>query len=217
MVLVCGVTMVNLILLAENRLLLPTEDRSTALRIGFFAQFLLIIGMAVYPALTLPSYPVYSVCKAPGRLGGLHLAAVALFFRYRRAGPVASNSSAEPYRRDGVDTLAIFRPGGTWGPIYVLTQMALFLVVGAIFLDTNTANYTWLVAICAYICFFTGLPAWAGRMMAKRHFKPFHLRAGVPPAGSCHGAVAATFWCTWPPATMAVCIRVGTFSILFAR
>jgi len=52
MVLVCGVTMVNLILLAENRLLLPTEDRSTALRIGFFAQFLLIIGMAVYPALT---------------------------------------------------------------------------------------------------------------------------------------------------------------------
>jgi len=178
MLLVCGVTMVNLILLAENRLLLPTEDRSTALRIGFFTQFLLIIGMAVYPALTLPSYPVYQFASALGGLGGLHLAAVALFSVTEEldlSRRIRQQNRTAGWRR----YLAIFRPGGAWGAIYVLTQMALFLVVGAIFLDTNTANYTWLVAICAYICFFTGLPAWVGRMMAKRHFKPFHLRAGV--------------------------------------
>ena len=37
-------TMANLVLLAENRLSLPTENRVTALRIGFFAQILLISG-----------------------------------------------------------------------------------------------------------------------------------------------------------------------------
>ena len=34
--------MVNLVLLAENRLSLPTENRVTPLRLGFLAQFLLI-------------------------------------------------------------------------------------------------------------------------------------------------------------------------------
>src|SRR6185295_11719435 len=56
MTLVCVVSMVNLILLAENRLLLPTEDRSTALRIGFFVQFLLIIGVAVFQVSSRPTY-----------------------------------------------------------------------------------------------------------------------------------------------------------------
>jgi hypothetical protein len=40
-------------------------------------------------------------------------------------------------------------------------------------------EFSWLVAICAYICLFTGLPTLGGRMMVKRHFKPFHLRVGV--------------------------------------
>ena len=41
---ICVVTMINLVLLAENRLTLPTENRVTRLRAGFFVQFLLIIG-----------------------------------------------------------------------------------------------------------------------------------------------------------------------------
>ena len=39
----CFVSMANLVLLAENRLSLPIEDRSTALRVGFFIQYLLIL------------------------------------------------------------------------------------------------------------------------------------------------------------------------------
>jgi hypothetical protein len=179
MAFVCIVTMTNLVLLAENRLLLPTEDRSTALRVGFFVQFLLIIGAAVYPALRLPSYPIFAFTIALGTLGGLHLAAVALFSvteemdlsrRIRQ-----QNRTATGWRR----YLVIFRPGGAWGATYVLVQMALFLAVGAIFLNTSSVEFSWLVAICAYICLFTGLPTLGGRMMVKRHFKPFHLRVGV--------------------------------------
>jgi hypothetical protein len=179
MALICVVTMTNLILLAENRLLLPTENRSTALRIGFFVQFLMIIGAAVYPILRNPSYPSYAFVNPLGTLGGLHLAAVALFSvteeldlsrRIRQ-----QNRTATGWRR----YLVIFSPGGAWGAIYVLAQMALFLAVGSIFLKTSSVEFSWLVAICAYICFFSGMPTWAGRMMVKRRFKPFHLRAGI--------------------------------------
>ena len=40
----CLATMVNLVLLAENRLSLPTENRVTPLRVGFLVQFLLIVA-----------------------------------------------------------------------------------------------------------------------------------------------------------------------------
>jgi hypothetical protein len=179
MTLACGVTMVNLILLAENRLLLPTEDRSTALRIGFFVQFLLIIGAAVYPTWRNPSYPIYQFASSLAVLGGLHLAAVALFSvteemdLSRRI--LLQNRAATGWRR----CLLIFRPGGAWGAVYVLAQMALFLAVGGFFLETSSVEFSWLVAICAYICCFTGLPTWVGRMMVKRRFQPFHLRAGI--------------------------------------
>src|SRR4029453_8509820 len=43
----CLVTMMNLVLLAENRLALPTEDRVTPLRVGFLVQFLAIVGFAL--------------------------------------------------------------------------------------------------------------------------------------------------------------------------
>jgi hypothetical protein len=37
-------TLVNLVLLAENRLLLPGEERATAVRVGFLLQFLLLLA-----------------------------------------------------------------------------------------------------------------------------------------------------------------------------
>jgi hypothetical protein len=179
MAVACVVTMVNLILLAENRLLLPTEDRSTALRIGFFVQILLILGAAVYPYWRNPSYSAYVFASSMAVMGGLHLAAVALFSvteemdLSRRIHQ--QNRSATGWRR----YLVIFRPGGAWGAIYVLTQMGLFLTVGAIYLKPSSTDFSWLVAICAYICCFSGLPTLAGRMMVNRRFQPFHLRAGI--------------------------------------
>jgi hypothetical protein len=179
MALGCLVTMVNLILLAENRLLLPTEDRSTALRIGFFVQFLLILGTAVYPIWRYPSYPIGAFAGTMAALGGLHLAAVALFSVTEEIDLSRrihlQNRTATGWRR----YLVIFRPGGAWGAIYVLAQMLLFLAVGAVFLKTSSTEFSWLVAICAYICCFTGLPTLAGRMMVNRRFQPFHLRAGI--------------------------------------
>ena len=47
----------QLVLLAENRLSLPTEDRVTPLRVGFFVQFLLIVAWIVGPSIGAPRAP----------------------------------------------------------------------------------------------------------------------------------------------------------------
>jgi hypothetical protein len=126
----------------------------------------------------LPTYPTFQFTSALGSLAGLHLAVVALFSVTEEldlSRRIRQQNQTAGWRR----FLVIFRPGGAWGAIYVLVQMALFLAVGATFLNINNVNFSLLVAICAYICFFSGLPTWVGRTMTKRHFKPFHLRAGV--------------------------------------
>ena len=75
---VCLATMVNLVLLAENRLSLPSEDRVTALRVGFLLQFLLIAAWTLsFDGGSLAARS--NAAQALGVLGGLHLAVVAMF------------------------------------------------------------------------------------------------------------------------------------------
>jgi len=53
--------------------------------------------------------------------------------------------------------LAMFRPGGGRGAVYVLAQMAV-LLFAAWMLGADRFKVRWLVAVCGYVCFFTGAP-----------------------------------------------------------
>ena len=74
--------------------------------------------------------------------------------------------------------LAIFRPGGGRGAAWILTQMAVLLAIG---LDAvgPAARFRWLLAICSYICFFSGVPTAVARHVFKEKCKTSYLRAGI--------------------------------------
>jgi hypothetical protein len=170
----CLASMVNLVLMAENRLSLATENRITPLRIGLLVQFLLIVGWA----LSYVDLPWQTRTRGFAMLavfGGLHLALAAMFavteelVLPRR---VLMRMQSQPaWQR----LLAMFYPGGGRGAIYILAQMAL-LVWASWMLDS--AHVWYLVAICGYICFYTGVPAAAFRLMWP-YAASFPLRASV--------------------------------------
>jgi hypothetical protein len=161
----CVATMANLVLLAENRLSLPTENRVTPLRVGFLVQFLLIAGW-VLTFINEPPRVQSNAVQALGVIGGWHLAMVAMFAVtddlivprrvLRRVTPSA------PWRR----LLAWFNPGAGWGALYVLAQMALLMATARLF-NPPKSTLRWILAICGYLCFFTGVPA-----LVFRLFKP---------------------------------------------
>ena len=168
----------NLVLLAENRLSLPTEDRVTALRVGFLGQFLLIAAWTL-SFVNEPASVRSERAQALGVLGGLHLAVVAMFTVTEDLVVPAARAAAHESRvAMAVGLLAIFRPGGGRGAIYVLAQMALFLAA-AWLLRPTWVSLRWSLAVCGYICFFTGLPAAAFRFMRPARAASFQLRVAV--------------------------------------
>jgi hypothetical protein len=170
----CLMTLVNLVLLAENRLAVPTVNRVTPLRIGFLAQFLVLAGWVLTYVGKAPRVQEDAI-GALGVIGGLHLGLVALFavtedlVLPRRA--LLEMQHAGP--RDWL--LAPFRPGGGRGAAWVLAQMALLVATGAMF-SPDGATLRWLVAICAYVCFFTGIPAFFYRWARPRGTATLKLR-----------------------------------------
>jgi hypothetical protein len=179
MVAICLTSMANLILLAENRLSPPTVDSVTPLRIGFLVQFLMIAGMIVA---SMPSTGGVSATGDPslatllGLLGGLQLATVAMF--------TVSEELTSRRRIRGLKksqwewTMVLFRPGGARGAAYVLIQMILLLGVGK-YLAPPDSDFNWLIAICGYICFFTGLPALIGQCVSPKFFRPPYTRVAI--------------------------------------
>lgn len=173
----CLASMVNFVLLAENRLTLPTENRVTRLRLGFLVQFLLIVGWT----LSFVGYPARVKSNAVDALtvlAGLHLAVVAMFtvtedlLVPRRV--LLRMKRSTPWRW----LMALFLPGGGRGAAYVLAQMAL-LLYAAWFLDATRTQLRWLLAACGYICFFTGVPAVAVRFVTPERPAALHLRVAV--------------------------------------
>jgi hypothetical protein len=171
----CLMSMVNLVLLAENRLALPSENRITPLRVGFLAQFLLI---AIW---TLPFNNVanrYAATEVLAGLGGVHLAVVAIFTLTedlvlpRRV--LLKMQGRPAWRR----LFAMFLPGGGRAALYVLAQMALLLGT-AWLLQATWDMLFWILAVCGYICFFTGAPVAAFRLMRPSHAASFRLRIAV--------------------------------------
>lgn len=171
----CFISMANLILLAENRLSHPVEDRSTALRVGFFIQFLFLLTCSVGPLVAgATGYTTSDAIMGLGLLGGIQLALVSIFSTTedmvlsRRVIRNIKPSLSRPW-------YAVFRPGGGRATAWVLIQMLLLLGIG--FAIAPGEDFQWLLAICSYICFFTGVPAFVGRMILKSRMKTQHLRA----------------------------------------
>lgn len=171
----CLASMINLVLLAENRLSLATENRVTPLRIGFFAQFLLILGWSLsYLGTPVPSNGVTALAI----VGGWHLAIVAMFtvtedlIVPRRVLLQMRSSSKWDW------LLAMFRPGGGRGALYVLVQMALLLAAAGL-LQPAWDAFRWFLAICAYICFFTGVPVLVYRLVKPAGEASLYLRVVI--------------------------------------
>lgn len=172
----CLISMANFVLLAENRLSHPVEDRSTALRVGFFIQFLFIVTVVVSPLLVhAAGYTTSDAAMSLGLLGGFQIALVSIFSTTedmalsRRVIRNIKPSLGRPW--------AVFRPGGGRATAWVMLQMLVLLGVGLAL--SPGPDFRWLLGICSYICFFTGVPACAGRLFLKSSFKTTHLRVAT--------------------------------------
>jgi hypothetical protein len=172
----CLASMANLVLLAENRLSLPTENRVTPLRCGFLLQFLLIASWTL-SFIGEPATIRANAAQALGVIGGVHLALVAMFTVTE---PLVVSRRVllhmKPSRWRWL--LAVFRPGGGRGAVYVLVQMALLVGAGWL-LRPASPNLRWLLAVCGYICFFTGVPAFAFRLLRPQSTASLQLRVAV--------------------------------------
>ena len=165
-------SLINLVLLAENRLSSPVENKATALRIGFFAQFLAIIGgftaIAHFTRVTGAVEPL-------AVFGLLHLAIVAVF-TVTEDFPVSRRvwrRIEAPSRWSWLWT--ILWPGGGRGAAYVLLQMGLLVL--AVW-NLNVREVGRVVAACGYICLFTGVPAMLLRVVRPR-IRTFYVRVAI--------------------------------------
>lgn len=172
----CLATMINLVLLGENRLSLPTENRVTTLRVGFLAQLLLVAGWTASFIHAAPAARSNAV-EALGVFAGLHLALVAMFtvtedLDAPRRVLLRMRSSSRRW------LFAMFMPGGGSGAVYVLVQMALVLLT-AWLLEPTPTQVRWLLAMFGYICFFTGVPAVIFQIVRPARAGSLHLRIAV--------------------------------------
>jgi hypothetical protein len=170
----CVATITNLVLLAENRLSLPTGT-VTPLRIGFLVQFLLIVGWALI-WVGQPARVLSSVVTLLTIVGGVHLAAVAMF-------AVTEDLCAwQPARKSRHMRWrwhqAFLGPGGGWGAAYVLVQMAC-LVLAGLALGAGSFETRRLLATCGYICLLTGVPALVLYRLRPFGVRPAHARIAV--------------------------------------
>jgi hypothetical protein len=164
----CIASMINLVLLAENRLAL-TENKVTTLRIGFMLQ-LLLVGAWMLSFLDATPRVHAGVAETLGVIGGIHLTLVALFAVTEDL--VGSRRMRARVAAGGVHRLmAVFRPGGGRGALYVLLQMGMVLAFAQLFNPPPEQN-RWLFAVFGYVCFFTGVPT-----VLWRAWRPMHLES----------------------------------------
>jgi len=171
------VTMVNLLLLAVNRLSLPTEDSVTFLRLGFLAQLLLIIGWTLAYLFDPPGAP-RAAGIALAVLGGLHLTMVAAFAATesptvpRRALIRMKSSSLQGW------LVRLFGPGGGRGPANVILQLAILMAALTLF-PINDDDRRAFMASYGYLCFFVGVPTLLFRALLPKYATPLRLRVAI--------------------------------------
>jgi hypothetical protein len=171
------VTLVNLVLLAENRLALTTEDSVTPLRLGFFVQFLAIVAWTM-AYLAEPAITRGNAADALAGAGCVHLAIVAAFavtegFAVPRR---VLHRMTSPSRWRWL--LASFGPGGGRGAAFVLAQMVMLAAALSVF-RPGAADLRWLLGACGYILCFTGVPVLLFTRLAPSSATPLRLRVTV--------------------------------------
>ena len=165
-------SLVNLILLAENRLSSPVENKSTALRIGFFVQFLVIVGG--FTAIARLS-PISGAVEPLAVLGLIHLTIVAAF-TVAEDFPVSRRVLRRMQTPSRWSPLWTFLwPGGGRAAAYLLFQMVVLIVAVR---SLSMREVGLVVAACGYICFFTGVPAVLLRWVRPR-IHAFYIRIAI--------------------------------------
>jgi len=168
-------SLVNFVLLADNRLSLATTDTVTPLRIGLLALFVLIAGWAwAWRLTTARAAPAETLIN----LAGLHLAIVAAFSVTegmsvpRRV--LQRLRTASGMRR----LLLLFGPGAGRAAAYIVAQM--LMLVGVVMICRLPAGSVHrVVAECGYICFFTGVPVLALSRLGESRMPPYKMRVVV--------------------------------------
>ena len=171
------VTLINLLLIAVNRLSLTTEDSVTPLRIGFLAQLLLIIGWTLTFVFGAPA-AAENAGIALGVLGGVHLTMVAVF--------AATEAATVPRRalmrmqssEQGRWVARVFGPGGGRGPGSVILQLAILLGALALF-PIDADDRRMFVAAYGYLCFFVAVPTLAFYVLLPKYATPLRLRVAI--------------------------------------
>ena len=134
--------MVNLVLLAENRLSLPTEEQGDAAARRLPRAVPADRGVDALVHRRTGGASGRTPAEALGVLGGLHLAVVAMFTVTEDLVRPAARAAAHERRAAWRWLLAMFRPGGGRGAVYVLVQMAL-LLVAAWLLRPTWLSFRW--------------------------------------------------------------------------
>ena len=171
------VTLVNLLLLAVNRLSLPTEDSVTPLRLGFLVQLLLLVAWALSFLFEAPI-----VARRVGIvlyvIGGVHLAVVALFAVTERTTiPRRALLRMKSASLSGWLT-NVFGPGGGRGPLTVFLQ--LLILVGALALfPFEPDDRRMMLTAYGYLCFFVAVPTLIFRLTLARYATPARLGIAI--------------------------------------
>jgi hypothetical protein len=113
-----------------------------------------------------------------GAVGGLHLAIVAMFTVTEDL--VVPRRVLLHMRESAVPSwlAAMFRPGGGRGALYVLVQMAILVGAASVFRD-GWITMRWFLAICGYVCFFTGVATLVMRLLRPTSSASVILRVGL--------------------------------------
>jgi hypothetical protein len=169
--------LINLVLLAVNRLSLATDDSVTYLRLGFLAQLLLMVAWAlVFLFDPLPAPRAAGAVLAT--LGGLHLAAFALFSVTESHGVprrARLRMSAGSFQ---AGLVRMFGPGGGRGQAIFLLQ--LVILAGALaFFPINDDDRRRSLASYGYLCFVVCVPTLLFRTFFPAYATPLRLRVAV--------------------------------------
>jgi hypothetical protein len=168
------VTLANVLLVAVDRLSLPTEDSVTPIRLGLLTQLIVMIGWAL-TFFFVSTDAFRAAGNVLGVLGGVHLTLLAMFAVTespsvpRRAR--LRMQSTSPWRW----LVRVFGPGGGRGPGNVILQWGILLGALMLFPIDGFQRRTYMAAY-GYVCFFVAVPTLVFRVVLPKYATSVRLR-----------------------------------------